>query len=87
MSRYRFIAAETATYPVSLLCRVLDISRASFYAWCERGTCARARADHQLLGQIRTLHRASRGTYGAPRVHAELRDDYGVRVAASESPG
>ena len=37
MSRYRFIATEKATYPVSLLCRVLDVSRASFYAWCDRG--------------------------------------------------
>jgi hypothetical protein len=37
VSRYRFIAAEKATYPVSLLCRVLRVSRASFYAWlhCE----------------------------------------------------
>jgi HTH-like domain len=80
VSRYRFIAAEKATYPVSLLCRVLGVSRASFYAWCQRGPCARARADQQLLEQITRIHRGSRGTYGAPRVHAELRDDYGVRV-------
>src|SRR5919197_758306 len=41
---------------------------------------ARAGADQQLLQQISTIHRASRGTYGAPRVHAELRDDHGVRA-------
>lgn len=81
MSRYRFIAAEKAHYPVSLLCRVLDVSRASFYAWLQRGPCARARADQQLLAQITRIHRASRSTYGAPRVHAELRDDYGVRAS------
>jgi putative transposase len=80
VSRYRFIAAEKANYPVSLLCRVLGVSRASFYAWCQRGPSARERTDQQLLQQIRRIHRASRGTYGAPRVHAELRDDYGVRV-------
>jgi putative transposase len=80
VSRYRFIAAEKATYPVSLLCRVLDVSRASFYAWLQRDPSPRARADQQLLQQISTIHRTSRGTYGAPRVHAELRDDYGVRV-------
>ena len=51
MSRYRFIAAEKATYPVSLLCRVLDVSRASFYAWLERGPSARERADQQLLAR------------------------------------
>jgi len=53
VSRYRFIAAEKATYPVSLLCRVLGVSRASFYAWCERGPAARTRADEQLLERIR----------------------------------
>ena len=80
MSRYRFNATEKATDPVSLLCRVLDVSRASFYAWCDRGPSLRERADQQLLAQITQIHRASRGTYGAPRVHAELRDDYGVRA-------
>jgi putative transposase len=80
VSRYRFIAAEKATYPVSLLCRVLGVSRCSFYARLERGPSARERADQQLLAQIRKIHRDSRGTYGAPRVHAELRDDYGVRA-------
>jgi transposase InsO family protein len=81
VSRYRFIAADKARYPVSLLCRVLGVSRASFYAWLQRGPCARARADQQLLAQITRIHRASRSTYGAPCVHAELRDDYGVRAS------
>jgi putative transposase len=80
VSRYRFIAAEKANYPVSLLCRVLGVSRASFYAWHDRGPSARERADQQLIRQITRIHRDSRGTYGAPRVHAELRDDHGVRV-------
>jgi transposase InsO family protein len=80
VSRYRFIAAEKATYPVSLLCRVLGVSRQSFYAWHDRGLCLRERADQQLLEQIRKIHRNWRGTYGAPRVHAELRDGYGMRV-------
>jgi putative transposase len=87
VSRYRFIAAEKATYPVSLLCRVLGVSRASFYAWLERGPSAPERPDQQLLQQISRIHRGSRGTYGAPRVHAELRDDYGCGPAASGSPG
>jgi putative transposase len=81
VSRYRFIAAEKATYPVSLLCRVLDVSRTSFYAWLERGPSTHEQTDQQLLRQISKIHRASRGTYGAPRVHAELRDDYGVRTS------
>ena len=57
MSRYRFIAAEKAASPVSLLCRALGVSRQSFYAWLERGPSARARADQQLLEQITRIHR------------------------------
>ncbi len=79
MSRYRFIAAEKATYPVSLLCRTLDVSRARFYAWRDRGPCRREQTDQQLLEQITQIHRDARGTDGAPRVHAELRAQ-GVRV-------
>jgi putative transposase len=80
VSRYRFIAAEKATDPVGLLCRTLGVSRQSFSAWANRGSSTRERADQQLLAQITTIHGASRGPYGAPGVHAELRDDYGVRV-------
>jgi len=65
VSRCRFIAAEKAYYPVSLLCRVLGVSRASFYAWCDRGLSTRERADQQLLERIRQIHHDSRGTYGA----------------------
>jgi transposase InsO family protein len=81
VSRYRFIAAEKPTYPVSLLCRVLGVSRASFYAWCDRGLSTRQRADQQLLEQIRQIHHDWRGSYGAPRVHAELREDHGIRCS------
>ena len=80
MSRYRFIAAEKATYPVSLLCRVLGVSRASFYAWRDRGPSVHERTDAHLLHHISRIHRGSRGTYGAPRVHAELRQTNGLRV-------
>ena len=44
MSRYRFIHAERATYPVVVLCRVLRVSRAGYYAWAGRGVSARAQA-------------------------------------------
>ena len=72
MSRFRFIQAEKATYPVAVLCRALQVSRAGYYAWAGRGVSTRAQADAALTEQIRTIHRSSRGTYGAPRVHAEL---------------
>jgi len=73
VSRFRFIHAEKATYPVAVLCRALEVSRAGYYAWACRGVSTRAQADAALTQQIRTIHAASRGTYGAPRVHAELR--------------
>ncbi len=72
MSRYRFILAEQATYPITLLCRVLGVARSGYYAWQRRGVAARAQADQVLTEQISAIHEQSRGTYGAPRVHAEL---------------
>lgn len=66
-------------FPVALLCRVLGISRSGFYAWWRRARSPRSCQD-QLLGQrIKEIHVASRGTYGAPRIHAELAEG-GVRV-------
>jgi len=74
MSRFRFIAVEKATYPVVRLCRVLAVSVSGFYAWMKRKPSARTVANVALTERIRTVHTKSRGTYGAPRVHAELRD-------------
>jgi putative transposase len=76
---FRFVAAEKAMYPVSLLCRVLEVSRSGFYAWWRRPPSARAAADAALAGTIAAIHAGSRGTYGVPRVHAELADARGVR--------
>ena len=72
MSRYRFIDAEKAAYPVTLLCRVLGVVRSGYSAWQHRGVSARTQADQALTVQILSIHDQSRGTYGAPRVHAEL---------------
>ena len=72
MSRYRFIAAEQAHYPITVLCRALGVSRAGCYAWKQRGVSARAQADAALILEIRQVHAGSRQTYGAPRIHADL---------------
>ena len=81
MSRYRFIRAEKAVYPVALLCRVLGVARSGYYAWAGRGPAARAQADEELAAQIARSHGTSRRTYGAPRVHAALRAE-GVRCGS-----
>jgi len=81
VSRYRFILAERATYPIVVLCRVLRVARSAYYAWARRGVSARATADAALTAQIAAAaHARSRRTSGAPRVHAALRAQ-GVRCA------
>jgi transposase InsO family protein len=70
----RFIDAEQATYPITLLCRLVDVSRAGYYAWARRPRSQHAQDDAALLEDIRAIHSTSRGTYGVPRVHARLRD-------------
>jgi putative transposase len=77
---FRLIDQEKAHHAVSLLCRVLGVSRAGYYAWTQRPPSARVTSDQVLLEQIRQVHQRSRGTYGAPRIHAELRLDHGVQV-------
>ena len=72
MSRFRFIASVAAGHSVALSCRVLGVSRAGFYAWRDRPPSARARADAELTRVIHRLHGESRGTYGSPRLHADL---------------
>ena len=72
MSCFGFIDAEKADYPVSLLCRVLDVSRSGYYAWRERPPSSRSVEDWALAAKIRQVHERSRRTYGYPRVHAEL---------------
>ncbi len=54
------------------MCRVLGVSRSSYYAWRGRVPSARQRANAVLLERIREVHARSRQTYGAPRIHAEL---------------
>ena len=80
MSRYRFIREKKADYPLAALCRALHVSRSGYYAWAGRKVSARAQADAELTARIAAAHARSRRTYGAPRIHAELRAA-GVRCA------
>jgi transposase InsO family protein len=74
VSRFRFIEAEGAGHSVVRMCRLLGASPSGFYAWRKRGPSGRATANAALAGRIRAAHERSRGTYGSPRVHAELRE-------------
>jgi len=76
---FRFIAAEKASYSISLLCRVLGVSRSGFHAWERRPPSDRELGDAWIAERVRAIHAESRGTYGARRVHAAL-CHRGVRV-------
>lgn len=80
MSRYKLIDAEKANYPVSVLCKVLKVSRSGYYAWKDRPTSKRDQQNAALAERIREIHHKSRETYGYPRVHAELKA-LGVRCS------
>ena len=73
MSRFRFIDAEKARFPVSMLCRIVGVSKSGYYAWRSRPPSKRSREDATLTECIVEVHQRSRETYGCPRVHAELR--------------
>jgi putative transposase len=73
---YPFIEAERAEQRhVKPACELLEVSRTAFYQWARHDPSERERADQALAPRIQQIHQASRGTYGAPRVHAVLRRD------------
>jgi putative transposase len=78
VSCFKLIEAERASFPVPLMCRILGVSRSGYYAWKDRLPSERAKADADLTEHIMEIHRRSRETYGAPRIHAELRFE-GIR--------
>jgi transposase InsO family protein len=76
VTRYRCVDAQKAAgFPVVAACQAAGVTRSGYYAWT---TSAYRAADHhrqeaRLVGEIRRIHARSHSTYGAPRVHAELR--------------
>jgi putative transposase len=76
---FRFIAAEKANHPVSLMCTVLGVSRLGFHAWERRGPSDRAVSDAWLIERIREMHKKSRSSYGSRRIFLDLREE-GIRV-------
>lgn len=71
--KYEFMAAHCREYQIGHMCQVLGVSRSSYYAWQAHPVSLRAQANQVLLSKIREMHRASRRTYGAPRIQAALR--------------
>jgi transposase InsO family protein len=71
--RFRFIEDRRADYPVRILCEVLEVSPAGYYAWRSRPDSRRSAANRELVDDIQQVHREAYGRYGSPRIHAELR--------------
>jgi len=67
-------------YPVSILCAVLGVSKSGFYAWKGRPPSSRTKQDARLAVEVAATHKRTRGVYGSPRVHAELKAR-GVRAS------
>lgn len=78
MTSYEFIDAMKAQYSIRTLCRVIGASRAAYYAWC-RGDSHAQDVDRKLVVRLRAAHRESHGTYGSPRLTAEL-NAQGIQV-------
>ena len=70
---FRFIEDHRDRYPVRLMCAVLEVSPAGYYAWRERPVSERTKSRAVLLAAIRQVHQDSGGRYGSPRIHAVLR--------------
>ena len=72
--KFRLIEDQRETFPIRVLCDVMGVSAAGFYAWRGRPESPRKVANRALLAEIRSLHLAHRGRYGVPRIHVALRD-------------
>ncbi|WP_406409404.1 IS3 family transposase [Streptomyces sp. NBC_01643] len=82
VNRFQCVADHQRRYGVKRLCSILGVSRSSFYYWRRTAAdrAARQAADAQLAARIRAVHQESDGTYGAPRITAELRETNGEAV-------
>ncbi len=78
--RFVFIRDHTALFEVTIMLRVSGVNKSGFYAWLKRLTSPRAKLNAALLQEIKSVHSASRGSYGSPRVTAALRRS-GSRVS------
>jgi len=80
--RFQFIEDHRHEFPVTRMCKVLNVSPSGYYAWRKRPVSAREMANRQLVEKIKAVHAESHETYGSPRIYHELKDQ---GVACSEN--
>jgi putative transposase len=74
------VRASQAVHSIAATCRALGVSVSGYHAWLRRPPSRRATADAKLIARIKAIHEMSDGTYGAPRIRAELVDVDGLRI-------
>lgn len=72
--RFRFIEDHRGRFPVTRMCKELDVSPSGYYAWRDRPPSAREMANQELFQRIEAVYHDSDGTYGSPRIHCELQE-------------
>jgi len=73
--RYDCIDRRRSQYPVTMMCRVLKVSRSGYYTWRVRPESQRAKTDREVTQAIERLHKASKGVYGSPKITSDLKDE------------
>jgi len=71
---FAWIEERRDQWPITLLCRVLGVSRSGYYAWLARKPSAAEVRREELTEEVKEIHAEVKGRYGSPRVHAELVD-------------
>jgi putative transposase len=70
--KFGFVKEHRQTWPVGVICRVLEVTRNGFYAWLKREPSQRKQRREQLAARIKAVHRENRQVYGSPRIHRAL---------------
>lgn len=78
--KYACIHSHLGKFRLRLMWRVLGVSASGFYAWKKRGPSERSKQDRSLLVEIERCHKASRGSYGSPRVFRSLKEERGLQL-------
>jgi putative transposase len=73
--KYQFIAAHREEFEITVMCRVLAVSRSGYYTWRQRPASPREMANQALSQHIKEIHQQSRQTYGSPRIQVELAEN------------
>lgn len=76
--RFQFIKNHSKEFCIGKMAKILGVSRCGYYEFSNRNPSKRAKESQALIKQIKAIHKSSRGVYGSPRVHAEIKRQGGL---------